>query len=75
MSANENNIFLDRNWKSISAERASAYVTSFDMAEDGIIRFLQNKQAKDVCDAGCGCGVYSLKLLHYGFSVCGFDIA
>ena len=45
------------------------------MAEDAIIAFLQKKKAKYVCDAGCGCGAYSLKLARFGFAVSGFDIA
>ncbi len=45
------------------------------MAEDSIIAFLRKKKAKYVCDAGCGCGIYSLKLARFGFAVSGFDIA
>lgn len=28
-----------------------------------------------MCDAGCGCGVCTLKLFHYDFNVSGFDVA
>ena len=67
--------FWDRSWKTIVPERISSYAAGFDMAEDAIIAFLQKKKAKYVCDAGCGCGIYSLKLARFGFSVSGFDIA
>ncbi|MCR4578291.1 MAG: class I SAM-dependent methyltransferase [Clostridiales bacterium] len=40
-----------------------------------MIRFLKMRHAKRVCDAGCGCGIYSLKLSRFGFIVSGFDIA
>lgn len=67
--------FWDRTWETVAPERISAYAAGFDTAEDAIIAFLQRKRAKTVCDAGCGCGVYSLKLARSGFSVSGFDIA
>lgn len=67
--------FWDRSWGAISPERIASYTTSLDPSEDAIIAFLQKKQAKSVCDAGCGCGVYALKLARFGFAVSGFDIA
>lgn len=67
--------FWDRTWETIAPERISSYAASFDMAEDAVIAFLQKRNVKNVCDAGCGCGVYSLKLARFGFAVSGFDIA
>ncbi len=67
--------FWDRTWETIAPERILSYAAGFDMAEDSIIAFLQKKKAEYVCDAGCGCGVYSLKLARFGFAVSGFDIA
>ncbi len=67
--------FWDRTWETIAPERISSYAASFDTAEDAIITFLQKRKAKYVCDAGCGCGIYSLKLARFGFAVSGFDIA
>ncbi len=67
--------FWDRTWKAVSAERMNAYIEGFDMADDDIIRFLRMRHAVKVCDAGCGCGIYSLKLARYGFNVSGFDIS
>ena len=68
-------IFWERTWETIAPERISSYAASFDTAEDAIISFLQKRKSKNVCDAGCGCGIYSLKLAQFGFSVSGFDIA
>lgn len=70
-----NKAFWDRTWEAIAPERISSYAASFDTAEDAIIAFLQKRKVKTVCDAGCGCGVYSLKLARFGFAVSGFDIA
>lgn len=67
--------FWNRTWKTISPERIASYAAGFDTAEDAIIAFLRKRKAKYVCDAGCGCGVYSLKLARFGFDVSGFDIA
>lgn len=70
-----NEAFWERSWGAVDPERISAYAASFDSAEDAIIDFLQKRGIKHVCDAGCGCGVYALKLARFGFSVSGFDIA
>ena len=67
--------FWERTWRETDRERVRAYVDRFDMAEDAIIRFLRGRGAKTVCDAGCGCGAYALKLAAHGFSVFGFDIS
>ena len=70
-----NTIFWEQIWKAASPERTSAYIAGFDMSEDILIHFLQTQHAVRVCDASCGCGIYSLKLSRFGFSVSGFDIA
>ena len=67
--------FWDRSWETIDPERISSYAASIDTAEDAIIAFLQKMDVKHVCDAGCGCGIYSLMLARAGFAVSGFDIA
>ncbi len=67
--------FWNRTWESIEADRVSSYVTGFNTSEDNVIAFLRKKKAKYVCDAGCGCGAYSLKLARFGFEISGFDIA
>ena len=75
MSICGNNTFWDRTWESVDPKRTTANITGFDMAEDVMIRFLHMRHAENICDAGCGCGAYSLKLSRYGFFVSGFDIA
>lgn len=67
--------FWNRTWGAVSPERISAYAAHFDGAEDALIAFLRERKAKSVCDAGCGCGLYALKLARFGFAVSGFDIA
>lgn len=46
-----------------------------EQSSDFIIDCLKKQSAKVVCDAGCGCGAYSLKLALNGFKVFGFDIS
>ena len=75
MSEDERKAFWDWSWESVPSERISAYAADFDMSEDVIICFLKMRNALKICDAGCGCGIYSLKLSRFGFSVSGFDIA
>ncbi len=67
--------FWDRTWEAIAPERVSSYAAHLDTAEDAVVAFLRERKAKTVCDAGCGCGVYALKLARFGFAVSGFDIA
>lgn len=67
--------FWERTWETIAPERISSYAARYDPAKDVVISFLQDRKAKYVCDAGCGCGIYSLKLARFGFAVSGFDLA
>ena len=46
-----------------------------EQSSDFIIDCLKKQGAKVVCDAGCGCGAYSLNLALNGFKVFGFDIS
>lgn len=67
--------FWERSWGTIDPGRVAAYAEGFDFAEDTVIELLKRRGVRNVCDAGCGCGVYSLKLARFGFEVSGFDIA
>lgn len=67
--------FWDSSWEKIDVDRLLQYINQFDMQPDSIIECLLARRAHTVCDAGCGCGIYTLKLLSHGFDVSGFDVA
>ena len=70
--------FWNQSWNHVDMNRVSEYIERMKSAEpvsDPIIDCLRAQQAKVVCDAGCGCGAYSLKLALNGFKVFGFDIS
>lgn len=67
--------FWDHSWAQADPDRIAQYIQQFDMKEDPIIAELLARQARTVCDAGCGCGIYLLKLLSHGFTVSGFDVS
>ena len=67
--------FWSSSWKSIDPERIEKYVRDFNMEPDEIIAYLHAQMVKTVCDAGCGCGAYALKLVKNGFMVSGFDLS
>lgn len=70
-----NKDFWNTSWESIDVSRIAEYIQSFDMQEDDIISVLREHGAASVCDAGCGCGIYTAKLAANGFSVKGFDVS
>jgi len=67
--------FWDRSWKAADSGKIAAYAEQMGIAEDPLIRYLKDRGAGYVCDAGCGCGLYSLKLAAFGFRVSGFDVS
>lgn len=67
--------FWNQSWDSIDMERVYQYIEGSSSLPDFTINFLKRRHAKCVCDAGCGCGVYSLRLALNGFKVFGFDIS
>lgn len=72
------NEFWNQSWDHVDMNRVSEYIERMKSAEpssDLIIDYLIEQHAKIVCDAGCGCGAYSLKLALNGFKVFGFDIS
>ena len=67
--------FWERSWENVDRSRVSAYVQAGVQASDPILTLLREQKVEAVCDAGCGCGVYSLQLAANGFQVSGFDVA
>ena len=67
--------FWEQSWERVDPERVAEYVRSFDMQPDALIDILLRRGAETVCDAGCGCGAYALKLAANGFRVSGFDVS
>lgn len=67
--------FWDSSWERMSFSQAAAYAADFDRGADDVIALLHQHRAKNLCDAGCGCGLYALKLAANGFSVSGFDVS
>lgn len=67
--------FWDSSWENLDPDRLTRYIDTVDTTPDDIIAELLSGQVRTVCDAGCGCGIYSLKLAAQGFSVSGFDIS
>ena len=70
--------FWNQSWDHVDMNRVSSYIEHMKSTEplsDSIIDYLKRQQAKTVCDAGCGCGAYSLRLALNGFKVFGFDIS
>lgn len=66
--------FWDASWGAIDERRLKEYITRKE-EPDEMIECLLREKAKTVCDAGCGCGVYMLRLLRHGFDMSGFDVA
>lgn len=67
--------FWDRSWEQIDGNRITQYVSLGDSRPDPILEYLLARDVKTVCDAGCGCGMFTRKLAFHGFTVSGFDIA
>lgn len=67
--------FWEKSWQELQPERLETYIHHFDLAPDSLIRELHSRGVTTVCDGGCGCGIYSLKLAANGFCVEGFDIS
>lgn len=67
--------FWDTSWRNITPERIASYIQCFDLTPDSILVQMSAQGVKRVCDAGCGCGIYSLKLAANSFCVEGFDIS
>lgn len=70
-------MFWDCSWENADAGRIAGYVerSEREAGTDAVIEYLRSVGARMVCDAGCGCGAYCLRLARNGFSVSGFDIS
>lgn len=51
------------------------YADHLVQSPDPVIGILAARKPVSVCDAGCGCGAYALKLARLGYAVSGFDIS
>lgn len=67
--------FWDTSWANVNTNRIMEYVNSLDMKQDELIHIMRQNNVHTVCDAGCGCGIYILKLVLNGFEVSGFDVS
>lgn len=67
--------FWQESWSTIDPQRVNAYIEASASFSEPVIEYLKRRGAKTVCDAGCGCGAYSLRLALNGFEVSGFDIS
>jgi 2-polyprenyl-3-methyl-5-hydroxy-6-metoxy-1,4-benzoquinol methylase len=67
--------FWDHSWETVDARAMASYLARLDLSVDDTIRYLRKRGCRSVCDAGCGCGAYSLKLAANGFAVSGFDVS
>lgn len=66
--------FWESSWKTVDKNRLAEYAERRE-PQDRILEMLNERKAQLVCDAGCGCGAYALKLLRQGFAVKGFDVS
>lgn len=67
--------FWERSWKTVDRGRIENRAEQLVRSDDDLIPYLKVRGAVTVCDAGCGCGAYSLALAAHGFRVSGFDIS
>ena len=72
---NDMETFWYTSWKTVDPRRIDDFFAHMSMEPDEIISYLKDHHVQNVCDAGCGCGIYTAKLVHHGFTVSGFDIS
>ena len=68
-------IFWEESWNTFDPKRVMPYADHLAQSPDPVIGILAARKPVSVCDAGCGCGIYTAKLLHHGFTAAGFDIS
>lgn len=69
-----NEKFWNASWDAINRTRVEVYLNRKEVA-DPLLEELQRQHVKTVCDAGCGCGAFALRLIRQGFTVSGFDVS
>lgn len=69
-----NEEFWNASWDAIDLARVEAYLNREEEA-DPLLEELQKQHVRTVCDAGCGCGAFALRLIRQGFAVSGFDVS
>ena len=68
-------IFWEESWNAFDPGRVMPYADHLAQAPDPVIGILAARKPVSVCDAGCGCGAYALKLSRLGYAVSGFDVS
>ena len=68
-------IFWEESWNIFDPTRVIPYADHLAQSPDPVIGILAARKPVSVCDAGCGCGAYALKLARLGYAVSGFDIS
>lgn len=67
--------FWESSWANVDPKRINEYINKSNTSEDIIIKYLRQYNVKNVCDAGCGCGLYICKLISFCFDVHAFDVS
>ena len=67
--------FWETAWKTADPARIREAAERFDPREEPLLACLREREAETVCDAGCGCGLWSLYLASLGYRVSGFDLS
>ena len=68
-------IFWEDSWNAFDPERVVPYADHLEKSPDPAAAILAARKPAAVCDAGCGCGAYTLKLARLGYAVSGFDVS
>ncbi len=69
------NSYWESSWEKIDPFRLTQYIRRFELQPDSLIEYLHSQNVKTICDAGCGCGIHTLRLAVNGFEVSSFDVS
>ena len=67
--------FWEAAWRAADPARIRGAAERFDPREEPLLACLREREAETVCDAGCGCGLWSLYMASLGYRVSGFDLS